>query len=680
MAAAVALFAAACVSTSDDPLPGAADGESLGSAQVEDSNESEPVDGGDGETDGADSVDGADLPVGALVDPESLASIEEVACSYDELVPLPVEPTCYAVSVPERWDEPDPDDQVVLQAAVFAGDGSVDDPIIYFDGGPGGETLDSLQFTFGLLVEPYLADRDFIVFDQRGVGLSEPSLACPELVEVSLADLAGEIAPEETLAVSLSALDACRGRLVTSGVDLEAYNSISSANDVEAMRSLLGYDRLNIVGISYGTRLAQTYMRMYPDSTRSVVLDSIFPTESNLWSEFNLGAVRAYDQLFDGCAASAACSQAYPDFQDRFFQLLDQLDAEPIETEATNVLTGETVPAVIDGTDALELVFGALYDRGRFSLIPQMVEGSLAGDHEIIELLVSIEVSNYGLISTGMQLAVECNEEIPFESEEVFQANLEQPAPYERLGQFEGGVSLFTVCEAWPSGAAPDVEADLVVSDVPALLLAGQYDPITPPVGSDIVQAGLANSYSFLLAHEGHGIAPTECGAELINAFIADPATEPDSSCVAASPEPEWVEVPDGPVEFVDFEAASVGVQGLRPEEWTDIGNGAFARGRNALDEATLVIQATQGAPPATLADLLASQLGIDLSSLGQIDVDGEPWELFGSSDDAEPAVRLGVKAGEAGVLVLLAGDAEEIQELFDTYFQPVAAAAQPLS
>ncbi len=670
------LIASACVSTVDsDARPGEEPVEGTDETETAtDTRSAEP----ENDADSIDAGDETPPPVGALADPASLASIEPMGCSFDEPVPLSVEPTCYALSVPEDWGDPDPADAVVLQVAVFEGSGGTEDPIIYFDGGPGGHTLDVLSFTFSNLVEPFLAERDYIVFDQRGLGQSEPSLACDELTELALADLAGTLDPDDAADAAIDAQNACRDRLVGSGVNLAAYNSIASSNDVEAMRSLLGYEELNVIGISYGTRLAQSFMRMYPNSVRSVVLDSVFPTGYDLWSNFNPAAIRAFEQLFDGCAASASCQQAYPELEDRFFELLDQLDAEPAQLEVQNLITGATVPMRVDGDDLMGLVFSALYDRAQFAAVPQMVEDGLDGDYSTIELFGSIMVSNFDFVSLGMRFSVECNEEIPFESEEVFEANLPVDGPYARLGELDGGLTLFDSCDQWPAGVAPDVEADTVMSDLPTLLLAGQYDPITPPSGVDLVAAGLSRSYSFLLPNEGHGIAPSPCGSELVNAFIADPEAEPAADCIATSPEPVWVAGSDTtPVTLVPFEVSGlVSVNGLRPEGWTDAGNGVFTRQQTAVDPTTLLIQPTGGLPADSLVELLSGQLEIALAADEPLDIDGTTWDHYSSAAASEPAARVAVRSGDDAILVLLVASSGEIDAIYDQLFIDVAAAA----
>lgn len=681
--ASIALLTSACVNQGFDEDP-----PELSSAAIsEGSNEDDAASGAahDGDETGADdtATDGDGLPVGAVADPASLASIEEATCSFDELIPLTPRPTCYLVSVPENWAEPDPEDQVLLQVAVFEADPAAYDEAdrsatIYLDGGPGASTLDLLWTSYGQLHEPLAGPRDYIMFDQRGVGTSEPLLSCPELADLELARLAGELSDEDEGPATLDAVTNCRDRLVAGGADLAAYNSVASANDIEAIRALLGYPQLNLVGVSYGTRLAQTHMRLYPGSVRSVVLDSIVPVEADLWTNLAAEAQGAFEQLFAGCAADAACAATYPDLESRFFALLDRLDAEPIEVEFRDLLTGDGVQAVVDGDELIGLVFSALYDQSVFSVVPAMVAEVENGDHRTVEFMGSLEVTNLPYAALGQRLSVECNEELAFEDESALDALAPTDPGYDRLGTLDGDTSFFDLCRAWPAGEAPEAESQPVVSDIPALLLGGSYDPITRPGNTEVVAASLANSFAFVLPHEGHGIVSSDCGVELVLAFLDEPMVEPDGGCLLTSPAPPWV--PDTEAEeitLVEFRVEEpFAVSGVRPAGWMDAGAGVFARQRTALDPTTLIVQPTGGVVPEFVIDLLGAQLEVEFAEMDSLELDGRTWAAYGSDDDPDQVVRLAATEGRDGVMVVLVASVDEIDALYDEVFLPALGAA----
>ena len=166
--------------------------------------------------------------------------------------------------------------------------------------GPGGDALEIVPLVFADRFAPFLADRDFIMFDQRGTGFSEPSLACPETLELAFETIELELTDEESRTLSLEALNECRDRLAADGIDFTAYNSAENAADVNDLRIAMGYEEWNLYGISYGTRLAQTVVRDYPEGIRSIILDSAYPIESNLLTETPANLDRALTELFDG--------------------------------------------------------------------------------------------------------------------------------------------------------------------------------------------------------------------------------------------------------------------------------------------------------------------------------------------------------------------------------------------
>lgn len=683
--AAAAVLLTACVNQGLDEEPtSAVEPVQAGSeASVDDSDDGASSADSTTEAGSATTDESGSAPVPPLDDVVGLASIEAVDCTFDQPIPLARQPACYEVSVPENWLEPDPSDLVILPVAVFEAVGSDDgadrdQATIFLDGGPGASTLDLLWSTFPLIHQPQLGDRDYIAYDQRGVGRSQPRLDCPELVEVQIEVLGGTFEDDRSeLGATVAALATCRDRLVDDGADLRAYNSLASANDLEAIRALLGYERFNLIGVSYGTRLAQTFLRQYPDSVRSVVLDSIVPNEADLWSNVPAEAVGAYRQLFDGCAADPTCAVTYPDLEARFFALLDQLDLFPIEVTLADPLGGTSVDAVLDGDDVLGMVFQALYNRSWFSVVPAMVDEIEAGDYSTVEALGSLQLANLPFSADGMQISVTCNEEIPFESEDTLGATAPTEPGYDRLSSLNGPGSIFDLCRTWPAGRAPAVENETVTSDVPALLLAGSYDPITRPGNVDIVAPGLSNHWSFVFPNEGHGLVATPCGAELVAAFIAEPTRAPADGCLADSPPPAWVTGgSQEPVTLVEFEVAEpFRVRGVRPAAWIDAGAGVFARQQTALDPTSLIVQPTGGVVPDFLVQLLSEQLDVVFTPAPSVVAGGREWQVFTADADADQSVRMAASTGADGALVVLVAAPEEIDGLAEQILVPALEA-----
>ena len=139
-----------------------------------------------------------------------------------------------------------------------------------------------------------------------------------------------------SLSLGTEAICSCHDRLVSEDINLAAYNSAESAADLNDLRLTLGYEEWNLVGISYGTRLALTAMRDYPEGIRCVILDSTYPLQVSLYAEMPANFDRALNVFFHGCTTDPACSEAYPELEIVFFQLVDQLNDSPITFSATN--------------------------------------------------------------------------------------------------------------------------------------------------------------------------------------------------------------------------------------------------------------------------------------------------------------------------------------------------------
>ncbi|MBN1283795.1 MAG: alpha/beta fold hydrolase [Anaerolineae bacterium] len=470
------------------------------------------------------------------------------ACPFD--FPLPeglVEGDnleCGWLTVPEDYDAPDgPTLELAVAILHSLSDDPLPDPIIYLEGGPGGSALVGIDFWVDT---PLRADRDFILIDQRGTGYSKPTLDCWELYEESEDD-------DRDLYM------ACYARLIAEGINLSAYNSANNAADIVALWEALDYDAVNLYGISYGTRLALTVMRDHPAGLRSVVLDSVYPPQANALDEQSVHGALAMLHLFDSCAADAACSAAYGDLEAKFFSLVDQLNAEPyIFTDEYGVEDEVTGDALVDALfDALYATFAVptlpygiyLLDQGEYDLGLDV----LSGNYTVAELeaiaagedpSAGLEVEEAGEEtgetvdgdSEGMHNSVECYEEIHFNAYDRAVAFVEaNDIPAQLAGSQLSDVEYsLELCEYWQVGQSGPEENEPVVSDVPTLVLAGSYDPITPVSWSQSAADYLSSSYFFEFPNAGHGaIDAGDCALAVIQAFLDDPAAEPDASCIA---------------------------------------------------------------------------------------------------------------------------------------------------
>jgi pimeloyl-ACP methyl ester carboxylesterase len=436
-----------------------------------------------------------------------------------------------------------------LAVAIYRshGDQPSADPVLYLHGGPGGAALYHSPSYYTEFISPFLDERDFIMFDQRGAGLSKPSLDCPEYSNLIQRELRegytlGDV-PDDRY---VNALLLCRDRLRRLGVNLAAYTSAANAADVHDLVTTLGHDQINLYGVSYGTRLALTVMRDYPHIVRSVVLDSALPVEISLYAEQAYKADYAFGTLFGGCAGDPACSTAYPNLEAVYYEVVDRLNTEPVEVWGVTRRDGRTFNAMVSGVDFTSLLFFALYSVELVELAPAMIYAVWAGDTRLLTAFMGSPLSAEAGISTGVFVSINCHEEIfTTTPEEIEGAHAVYPEmqDFARAAFFQSVATHFEFCRAW--GAAPFNPIDLepVVSDLPAMILAGEYDPATPPAFGRQVASNLSASHFYEFPGQAHGIGMSNgaCALPMVRAFLRRPGEEPDAACIAEIAPPAFI-------------------------------------------------------------------------------------------------------------------------------------------
>lgn len=442
---------------------------------------------------------------------------------------------CGYLIVPENRSDPH-SPTIKLAVAIFKSTNpNPGPPMIRMDGGPGGHSVAVVgNLLFQLTSSTHLLERgDLILFDQRGVGLSEPSLGCPEEKQFTLDNLARHLTPAEKTALEFEAIQLCYERLVATGVNLSAYNSAENAADVRDLWRTLGYESVNLYGVSYGTRLALTVMRDYPEGIRSVILDSAFPLQASLYVDIGASSERAFTLLFDACAEDARCNSAFPDLKKRFFSVIDSLNAEPAAIPITSFATGETYDWLMTGDDFYELMFMSLYASEIIGFLPAIINLTIEGEYLLVSLLAGVLILDFNT-DYGMYFSVQCIEEVPFQTQAEIDEARSRLTPGFRLLEERNAFEMIEACGIWQVEASDEQENAPVHSDIPTLIVAGQYDPITPPAYGQQTAETLSNAYFYEYPGAGHGVFDMgDCPLSITLAFLDDPTTPPDASCIA---------------------------------------------------------------------------------------------------------------------------------------------------
>ena len=387
------------------------------------------------------------------------------------------------------------------------------DPLLLIAGGPGQSTVDFYLQLRGAF-EQSRRDRDIVLVDQRGTGRSAGGFTCetPE-------DLALETAGPDALA---RVIDDCQAALKH---DPRFYTTSVAVQDLDRVRAALGIAQWNVYGVSYGTRVAQHYLRRFPDRVRAVVLDGVVPPELALGPDVAREAQRALTQIFGRCAADAACATRFAELPAHFRELLARLD------EAAQADPRARAP--LSGLELRALVRFMSYSAATVALLPVLL--TEAYNHNYGPLASHAKTTLRDLpesLSFPMSNSVTCTEDVPFIAADSTKG----------LGDTYLGTAIVDalklICGRWPAGARDDDFKQPVVSDRPVLLLSGDSDPITPPMYAErVVAGGLTNTKHVIGRNQGHGLVAVGCMPRVLRAFLEAPVSaELDASCLESEP------------------------------------------------------------------------------------------------------------------------------------------------
>lgn len=561
----------------------------------------------------------------------TLPRIEPASCQFNDDW---FDVSCYTLVVPETRADPD-SISIEIHVAVFHSDNPtpLPDPVVYLDGGPGGDALRFIDFAYSLLVQPFVETRDVIIFDQRGTGYSQPQLDCPEYDNLQYDILDDNLPADENIRLSIEALDTCRRRLEQRGYNLAAYNSAENAADLNDLRVALGYDQWNLYGISYGTRLALTAMRDHPEGIRSVVIDSVVPPQVSLYDEVTANADRAFNTLFLNCTLDPVCNEHYPRLGTVFVETVQQLNANPARMYINHPLTGREYEVLVDGNRLVGLTFHALYSHRMIPLLPKVIYDARDGNYTVLASTMESYLHDQEGFSLGMHFSVQCMEEAPFTS---FESALASAAAFPiPAGHFATspnmGEVLFRVCEGW-RGDTPinPVEQVPVFSAIPTLVMTGEYDPITPPYWGVLAATTLPNSYYFEIPGVGHGATVADdCPLDIMRQFLDSPGVPPNGRCITDMEPLEFV-VFDTSINLVAFTDEARGVSGVRPENWLELTPGFYLR-ETMSNEALLAYEIVPDVDSAYLLRTVAQEFEIYVApdAIETRAANGFMWQVY---------------------------------------------------
>ena len=426
----------------------------------------------------------------------------------------PVEAQCATFAVPEDRANPKARSIALNIAWLPAEDksGGAPDPIFFLAGGPG-QAATTLAAQIDMALHEARKQRGIVLIDQRGTGRSNP-LDCRN-------EKGGPLKFDDSEQLDDAALSAYVGQCLKSmagRADPRFYATGDAIADLDAVREAMGVDKINVMGGSYGTRVAQQYAMHYPKHTRSVVLDGVAPNRLVVGGEFAQRLQEALRKQDAQCAKLPACKARFSgdsgaDLIARLNALKTRLAAAPVQVSYRDPDSNELKQDTLTADTLIGLTHGVSYLPQLSSLLPLVVSEAEQGRYEPLMSIAKFWSSQVGgELNRGMQWSVICAEDAPRYQPDPNDANTVLGPDMAR--------TFFLACQQWPRGKmAADFTAPLK-TDLPVLVTSGELDPVTPPIYGDEVVKNLRNGRHLVLRGQGHGAMSQGCMPKLLARFF----------------------------------------------------------------------------------------------------------------------------------------------------------------
>jgi pimeloyl-ACP methyl ester carboxylesterase len=428
-----------------------------------------------------------------------------------------------AILVPENHDNPDGKEIQITYIVLKAKDTtSKAYPLIFFSGGPGGNTLGQGMVNF-LLEQPTRDVRDIILFDQRGIGYSS---ALPDMSFGSFDIMAEDANEEEELALMRQLILDYKKKCEEQNISPEYYNSMQNARDVGMLFKHLGYKKYNLMGGSYGTRLGRVVQDMFPEYVNSSVLDSPAP----LSGDFLLTRLDSYSlalsRIFDNCENDPDCKSQYPKLKEDYFKAISILKEKPLD-----VSMNDSLKVTINAQDGIYLLRRLLYQDNSREKAPELIKAYIDGGGQVINEVLNFEYQLTGGLNLSMLLSVEKFENFnPANTARVIEEIYKKyPLIPVKIGFFD---AFYQAGVNWHTSSLPMEDRKFQDSDIPTLLFVNRFDPVTPPKNGHLFKETLSNGTLLILDEGGHGGGNRKCKDKVISDFMNDPNGKLDISCL----------------------------------------------------------------------------------------------------------------------------------------------------
>jgi len=451
---------------------------------------------------------------GSSVANEQTLSLD--ACHVDN---IKQQVQCGKLQVPENYQSPQGEKISINFVVLPAIDNSQNkEPLMFLAGGPG-QAAASLAGGLYKAFNEIRKTRDLILVDQRGTGESHP-LQCENELDRDI---------YQTLPEDFKAQDV-KDCLAELKGDLSQYNSENAIRDFDGVRAALGHEKIAIYGGSYGTRAGLVYMRMFPESLSTVVLDSVGPIEVPI-GLFGQSAARSFAMLLENCQKEESCQKAYPNLAQEFKQVTDSLEKEPVNITIPHPRLGTPTTLLVNKSKFVSTIFMQLYSTEGRALVPLIIHQASLGNFAPYTGLTAAGETGMNMF-IGLTFNIVCNEDIPKVTDAMF--------AHDAANDFNGAVNQNvwkTACPLWPQYRPSDEFYQPVTADIPTLIISGELDPVTPPSNGDYSAKTIPNNKHIVMKNSSHTPGVSGCAINIINEFLNEKnPNDLDESCLDEIP------------------------------------------------------------------------------------------------------------------------------------------------
>jgi pimeloyl-ACP methyl ester carboxylesterase len=390
------------------------------------------------------------------------------------------------------------------------------DAIFPLHGGPGAPATGLIELAHGIL-GPVRQDHDLVFVDQRGTGGSNPLICDVADDAKDIASFFGDILP-------LDKVRACREKL-QEHADLRLYTTPIAMDDLDEVRAALGYNKIDLVGLSYGSIAAQMYMRQHQEHVRSVFLLGVATPNIKQPLLFPRSAQHAMDLLFADCTADKTCHSTFPFLKDEFGVVLSRFNHGPVPVKMIDPVSKEHVQVKLARSSFVEGIRLAMYSNFSQQFMPLIIHQAYENDYEPFEE-AAVHLSPGAEVARGVYFTITCSEGVPFiTAQELAEETKNTYVGPERVERH------IAACKDWPKGNIAPNYIDPVKSDLPVLMISGEVDGSSPTWFGESALKFLPNGRQIKIRYLGHQFEGN-CLRDVFTSFIKNgSAKNLDASC-----------------------------------------------------------------------------------------------------------------------------------------------------